>query len=210
MQRYVRSWVNSGSRSRSLEMTRMTHHVSLPPSVTALRKVHSITSSVMASSRNAPAAFARGITGESLPRTPVSRMSPYESRPCRVEQVHGTPDIELVEASKPGAADQRLGTGRAEAGTKPRAAIGERLRHAMEKTEAVKHGGDRIDVVLEPVGSLGLHNKHRAVLFQQCADLLQRPLRRREIVDAIACRDEVKGIARVEIIGSRCQEGDPL
>ena len=58
-----------------------------------------------------------------------------------------------------------------------------------------------VPVVFEPVGDLRLHDEQRAGRFQQPADVRERLYRLREIVDAVACGDQVEAAAAIDLVG---------
>ena len=80
----------------------------------------------------------------------------------------------------------------------------------MEDAEAVLHGRDRVYIVLHPIRRLGLDNEQCAIRLHEMAQLSQRLVRSRKVVNAIAGGDEVKAFASFQLAGGIGDELDAV
>src|SRR5438477_7023548 len=127
--------------------------------------------------------------------------SPHASWPRSIEQARHILDVQLLKAREARLAQKLFRSCRAHASSKTWPSLRERLGHTMEDAEAIINGAESIDVVLEPISGLGLHNEQNTIRIQQRSDLRQRGMRGREVMDAVARGYQIETAICIEFAG---------
>ena len=92
----------------------------------------------------------------------------------RIKQAHQAFEFQSLKAGEPRLPDEFFQAGGSHAGSQAWTALREGLRHAVKHAEAVVHGRNRVQVVLQPVCRLRFDDEQGALRFQECMNFLQR------------------------------------